>query len=233
MVNEYNRKRIHPPFYQHDYHVLHRLYGTLEKIAKQYFPTPKGVLVDYGCGSTPYKELFLPYVNSYTGVDIGNNRQADILTAENTKIPLAGKSVDIILSTQVLEHVDKSNFYFAEARRLLKNSGLLLLSTHGVWPYHPYPTDYHRWTRSGLENALKEHGFKCLKIVSILGPFACITQFTLLLIAERLINKGFFSKILLSIFSLTGNSIIWLEDKLFPPTATSDASLYVICAKKN
>lgn len=232
MDNKYNNKRIHPPLYQHDYHVLRQLYDTLEKLASTYLSPRKRVLVDYGCGSAPYKNLFLPYVNRYLGIDIGNNRQADILIAKNTKIPLKDKSVDVILSTQVLEHVDGVDFYLSETKRLLKREGLLLLSTHGVWPYHPYPEDFHRWTRKGLEKLLQNNGFKCLEIISILGPFATVTQFTLLLIAERLIGKGILAKILLTIFSLVGNGMIFLEDNLFPSNEVSDASLFVICAKK-
>lgn len=209
-----------------------RLYKDLEKLAKKYFLKQKGVLADYGCGSTPYKELFLPYVKRYIGIDIGRNKQADILVGENTKIPLKDGSIDIILSTQVLEHVDGADFYLYNARRLLIKGGLLLLSTHGLWPYHPYPTDHQRWTRKGLEKLLQNNGFKCLETISILGPFASVTQFTLLLVAERLMGKGTFAKILLTIFSLVGNSIILLEDRLFPPNEISDASLFVICAKK-
>ena len=232
MDKEYNKKRIHPPLYQHDYHVLRQLYDALEKLAKKYFPTQKGVLVDYGCGSIPYKERFLPYVNRYIGIDIDNNQLADILIAENTKIPLKDKSVDIILSTQVLEHVDRTDFYLSETKRLLKKEGLLLLSSHGIWPYHPYPEDLHRWTRKGLEKLLQNNGFECLETISILGPFATVTQFTLLLIAERLTGKGILPKILLATFSLVGNGMIFLENRLFPPNKVSDASLFVICAKK-
>lgn len=231
MVNRYSRKRVDPPVWQHDYHVLKRLYNSLSDLVQKYLQQ-KSVILDYGCGTSPYKELLLPYATRYIKADLAGNKEADIQIRENEHLPLKDNSVDAIISTQVLEHVDLVAFYLEESRRLLKKNGILILSTHGIWPYHPYPTDYHRWTIVGLEKTLANAGFRCLKIISILGPFASVTQFTLLLVAGRLINKNIFAKIILLIFSLVGNCIIWFEDKLFPATRENDASLYVVCARK-
>ena len=55
-----------------------------------------------------------------------------------------------VLSAQVLEHVADLDAYCAEIRRLLREDGTLLLSTHGNWLYHPHPEDHRRWTRTGL-----------------------------------------------------------------------------------
>lgn len=233
MGSDYNQKRINPPPWQHDYHVLRRLYKTLVHFVDTYLKEKSYKILDYGCGTFPYKNLFLSHVSKYIGVDIGKNNDADILVKENETIPLADKSIDVIISTQVLEHVEKTDFYLSECKRLLKKGGVLILSTHGLWPYHPYPSDFYRWTRKGLESHIKKQGFDCLETVSVLGPFASITQFTLILISEKLQNRGLLCKLVLWIFSLTGNGIIWFEDKLFPPNNISDASLFVICAKKN
>jgi len=231
MVRRYNRKRINPPIWQHDYHVLKRLYGGLSNLAQNYL-RQKSIILDYGCGTSPYKELFLPYAARYIKADLVDNEDADIKFGENEHLPLKDKSIDLIISTQVLEHVHRVTFYLQECKRLLKKDGILLLSTHGVWPYHPYPADYHRWTKAGLKTTLTDAGFMCLKITSVLGPFASVTQFTLLLIAERLTGKNFFSKIMLTVFSAVGNGIIWLEDRLFPATQKSDAAVYIVCAKR-
>lgn len=232
MKNDFNYKRNHPPIWQHDYHVLKRLFNALFYLSDKYIQKKVDVILDYGCGTSPYKNLFLSHAEEYIGIDLPDNNEADIKVGEDGNIPLKNESADVIISTQVLEHVERVDFYLHECRRLLKKNGLLILSTHGVWPYHPYPADYHRWTRNGLETALKNNRIKCMEIIPVLGPFASVTQFTLLLIAEKLVNKNIFTKILLLIFSLVGNCIIWLEDKLFPATRESDASLYVVCARK-
>lgn len=232
MDKKYNSKRINPPIWQHDYHVLSRLCQTLENIVRTYIHNDKLAVLDYGCGTSPYQDLFGRLNVKYTRVDIDRTMDADYVISENEKIPLKDNSYDVILSTQVLEHIKNPHFYLAESRRVLNKNGLLIVSTHGIWPYHAFPSDYNRWTKTGLEGVIKSHGFKLMKSYSILGPFASVIQFEMLLIAEKLIRLKVFGRFLLASLSLFGNALIWIEDKIFPPTDTSDSSLFVICAKK-
>lgn len=232
MEKEYNKKRVNPPIWQHDYHVLKRLYKTLQVIVDKYIDKKVDVILDYGCGSLPYKDLFLSCTNKYIGVDIGKNKKADILVKENQKIPLNDDSVNVVISTQVLEHVEEVSFYLRQCRRLLKKNGLLILSTHGIWPYHDYPDDFHRWTRPGLVREIESAGFKCLYVNSVLGPMASATQFELVLVSEKLQGKGSLIRLFLSILSLLTNILIFVEDKILPSNKNSDSSLYVICARK-
>ena len=233
MEEEYNQKRINPPIWQHDYHVLKGLYRGLNEIIDKYLKKEqKCKLLDYGCGSKPYKNLFLSYISQYIGVDITQNPRADKIVKEDQRLPYKSEHFNIILSTQVFEHVENTEFYFSECLRLLGNGGFLILSTHGLWPYHPYPSDYYRWTRIGLKEMIKSRGFNIERCFSILGPFASVIQFELLIIAERLRRLGIFGKIFLAVLSIFGNTLIWFVDKFAPPTEVSDASLFLICAKK-
>lgn len=232
MDKEYNQKRTHPPLWQHDYHVLKRLYQALADIVTDYLRNKKLAVLDYGCGTSPYQDLFSRISIKYTRVDTDKTVDADYVISEDEKIPLKDNSFDVILSTQVLEHIKNPNFYLQECVRLLRRDGLLLLSTHGIWPYHAFPSDYNRWTKMGLEELVKSHGFKLIKSFSLLGPFASVIQFEMLIIAERLVKLKILGRILLALLSLFGNALIWAEDKIAPPTKTSDSSLYLICAKK-
>jgi len=231
MDNEYNQKRIHPPIWQHDYLVLTKLYKILQKTRDKYF-LKSHILLDYGCGTAPYKELLKNHIEKYIGVDISPNDGADIVIAENESIPLKNNAVDIVLSTQVLEHVKNVPFYLKESYRVLKKDGIIIISTHGLWPYHPYPEDYNRWTRPGLVNSLKSSGFDILQTDSILGPLASATQFKVLFLAEKLIQKSIVGKLLLAIIALSTNLKIYIEDKCFPTQGNQDASVFVICARK-
>lgn len=234
MNDVYNPKRVNPPIWQHDYHVLKKLYYSLQSFLSKYAAVKKKklTLVDYGCGSMPYKSLYSSYISRAIAVDIGKNPYADILVKEDEPIPLENHSVDIILSTQVLEHVRDVKFYLFQCNRLLKKNGLLLLSTHGLWPYHDFPADYRRWTRKGIEEEIKGAGFSLLETQSILGPFAACCQFKLLLIAERFQNKGYLARAILALISTIGNGTIWTLDYLFPADEISDASVFVLCAEK-
>lgn len=232
MDEQYNLKRINPPIWQHDYHVLKRLYQTLQKIVGTCLKNRELKILDYGCGTSPYQDLFRKICKKYTKVDADDTLNADLIVAENGKIPLDNGSQDLVLSTQVLEHIKDPDYYLSECYRLLKKEGLIILSTHGIWPYHAYPDDFNRWTRKGLEELVKKNNFHLIKTYPILGSFASVIQFEMLLIAERLIKLKILGKILLAFLSLFGNGLIWLEDKIIAPSERSDSSLYVICAKK-
>jgi SAM-dependent methyltransferase len=76
----------------------------------------------------------------------------------------------------VLEHVPSPPEYLAEAYRLLKPSGTLLLSTHGHWIYHPDPSDYWRWTREGLVRLVEAAGFEVRSVKGVMNLAACGLQ---------------------------------------------------------
>ena len=40
----------------------------------------------------------------------------------------------------------------------MRPGGRVLLSTHGVYPYHPNPEDLWRWTHSGLDRLFRDNG---------------------------------------------------------------------------
>ena len=39
---------------------------------------------------------------------------------------------------------------------MLKPGGHAFATTHGIWPFHPYPVDLWRWTQQGLETLVSE-----------------------------------------------------------------------------
>jgi hypothetical protein len=63
---------------------------------------------------------------------------------------------------------------------VLKPRGRLFLSTHGVWPYHPHPADYWRWTADGLRLTCEDAGFTTEQFHSLCGPAAWMAMFPLL-----------------------------------------------------
>jgi SAM-dependent methyltransferase len=117
----------------------------------------------------PYRPVLEPHVERYIGADLPRNVQADVHLDEFGRVALSDESVDIVLSSQVLEHVPSPQGYLAEANRLLKPGGKLLLSTHGYWKYHPDPTDFWRWTRDGLVKEIEAAGFEVDAVRGVMG----------------------------------------------------------------
>jgi SAM-dependent methyltransferase len=156
------RKRfLQPPITDKRCYVRRRLTRCILEQCEAFRADLEGAtLVDYGCGSMPYRPLFERYVSRYVGVDLASNKQAEATLDATGCTDLPDASADAVLSTQVLEHVDDPSVYLAEAFRVLKPGGLLLLSTHGIWWYHPHPQDLWRWTGEGLHRLIASSGFE-------------------------------------------------------------------------
>jgi SAM-dependent methyltransferase len=113
-------------------------------------------LLDVGCGVKPYLPFFAG-VSSYVGVDVQENPYADLHGAIES-LPVEDGSFDIVLATQVLEHVDDPPLAVRELHRATAPGGRVLASTHGVMVYHPNPVDHWRWTHTGLERLFATNG---------------------------------------------------------------------------
>ena len=150
--------------------MLTRLRKRLEKIVNEQVRPRDGMLiVDLGCGDMPYRPLFERNGARYIGIDLEYNDAADLHASVEDSLPLAEGSVDVVLSTQVLEHVPEPNKYLAEIRRVLKPGGLVIISTHGYWMYHPHPQDFWRWTGPGLRKLVGDAGYQVLECRGIMG----------------------------------------------------------------
>lgn len=137
-------------------------------------PTGAAVL-DYGCADHPYRND-LPAGTSYVGADLPGNDDAEVTLRDDGTVPLPDGGFDMVLSTQVLEHVEDPIRYLAECRRLLRPRGSLVLSTHGVMYYHRDPEDYWRWTPAGLRKILEEGGFEVVEMRGVFGLAAAALQ---------------------------------------------------------
>src|SRR6266849_1567747 len=113
-------------------------------------------VLDVGCGDRPYERL-LRGAAEIVGFDVPGNPHAD-LHGSIDAIPVADAAFDVVLCLQVLEHVPDPAAAVRELRRVVKPGGRVLLSTHGVYPFHPNPNDYWRWTNSGLDRLFRENG---------------------------------------------------------------------------
>jgi SAM-dependent methyltransferase len=136
-------------------------------------------ILDVGSGRKPYFPIFEPYAREYIGIDASMYVASEIrATAE--QLPLREQSIDVIVSTQVLEHVSDPAATVTEWRRTLSPGGVVFASTHGMYLYHPVPNDHWRWTHTGLRKLFEGNGFRvrsveaCERTLSVLTMLASI-----------------------------------------------------------
>lgn len=121
-----------------------------------------GIVVDIGCGNGRLREQLGDTVR-YIGIDypttiaLGYSGTADI-HANATELPIATASIDTVILLDVLEHLDAPDRAIAEASRVLRSGGKLLIHVPCLYPLHDEPHDYQRWTRHGLKCLLQQHG---------------------------------------------------------------------------
>ena len=117
------------------------LYRSLKRL----LPTFGGRVLDAGCGSRPYQEWFGP-VTEYVGLDVSAGRGVDLVVASNERWPLPNENFDVILSSQVLEHVEHPDITLKEMSRVLKRGGVAILTFPFLYNEHGTPDDYRRFT---------------------------------------------------------------------------------------
>lgn len=155
---EYSHGRLRPQIGDALYLHLHDLLSAVEEVRTDEPLT----LLDYGCGSSPYRSLF-PRAD-YRRADFLDIDQPDYRLESNSRVPEKDGLFDLVLSTQVLEHVPEPQIYLSECFRLLKPGGKVFLTTHGVFKDHGCPYDFQRWTADGLKLALEKTGFREIKV---------------------------------------------------------------------
>jgi SAM-dependent methyltransferase len=144
----------------YNYHV-YRLQKFARKIADSV--RPEDVVLDVGAGDCQYRPLFAGRCK-YISQDVGGKDpaftydQIDI-RSEVYSIPLPDQSVDVILCTQVLEHLRYPTKALQEISRLLKPGGRLCITVPFAADEHMLPYDYFRYTRYALDFMLQEQGF--------------------------------------------------------------------------
>jgi SAM-dependent methyltransferase len=227
-------RRLHPPLWEYNFYLMSLLRKGFEDLIKSYVEPGSGAgVVDYGCGSRPYEPLFAGRASRYIGVDIGPNPRADVVAAPDRPLPLPDAGFDVVLSSQVLEHVGDVDGYLAECARLLKPGGMLFLSTHGFWTYHPYPTDLRRWTCQGLKVDVEKHGFTVEKMRGCLGPLAYTTQLRLQLLRGALYQAGRVALPLIALCNALAQLRMMLEDLVTPGSiGQQNSAIYVLAARR-
>ena len=153
--------------------------GLLENI-RYFSPQIRGRLLDVGCGTKPYKQLFKD--TEYVGLEIDTpqnraNKNADLFYNGN-EFPCEDSEFDSVITSQVLEHVFNPKEFLKEIRRVLKNNGTLLLTVPFLWEEHEQPFDYGRYSSFGIAHLIKESGFEIIEQRKSVTGWKVISQIT-------------------------------------------------------
>ena len=123
-------------------------------------------VLDVGAGDAPYAELFAhtEYVTLDWESSPHEGARAVAVSASADAIPLPDASFDVVVLTQVLEHVRRPAAVLAEIARVLRPGARLLATVPFVWELHEEPHDYWRFTPYALAVLLEDAGLEAIAI---------------------------------------------------------------------
>jgi SAM-dependent methyltransferase len=216
------RERREPPRSDRHYLILNSLASVLRAELERTLGGRRDLRVlDIGCGGKPYYPFFAPYASEYRGVDAKPGALVDDLGTVEA-LPYDDRTFDVVVCTQVLEHVVDPARAVAEIARVLSPAGVAFVSTHGVFVYHPDPVDYWRWTHAGLEQLFRTTAsWDEIRVssngeaVACLGSIAC--QY-----ADELGRKLGSDRVRRGMVRLI-NTVAERVDRRFPPNARRGA----------
>ncbi len=135
-----------------------------------------GRTLDLGAGSAKYRSLIMPKASTYTTFDMVPGPHIDIV-GDILNLPIPEDSFDTVVSTQVLEHVEKPWVMVQQIRRVLVQGGTCILSAPFLIPYHADPHDYFRYTVTGLSSLFLNEGFEVIECKQYGRVFSTLSEF--------------------------------------------------------
>lgn len=137
-----------------------------------------GRVLDVGCGTQPYRSLFM--AGEYIGMELDTqqnraHKKADVFYGGQV-FPFGSESFDSLVCNEVLEHVFAPTEFVRELNRVLKPGGHLLLTVPFVWDEHEQPYDYARYSSFGLRALITNAGFEVLEHVKTMSDIRVLCQ---------------------------------------------------------
>lgn len=173
--------------------------GLLDRIRQIAGSLSGGNLLDVGCGSKPYEELF--DVTSYVGIDVevsGHNHVDSRVDQfyDGKSIPFDDASFDSVFSSEVFEHVKDIEELIREINRVLKPGGYLGFTCPFVWEEHEQPYDFRRYTTFGLYDLLQRNGFEVVRTEKSTGYVATLFQMMSAYVWQHTLPRNVFVRLL-------------------------------------
>lgn len=132
-------------------------------------------VLDAGAGHCPYRGLFAHAHYETADFCQVDRRYGQIdYVCDLRAIPAEPASYDVVVCTQVLEHLPEPQAVLREYARLLKPSGQLWLTAPLYYEEHEAPHDYFRYTQYGLRHLLAGAGFEVVEFEWLEGYHAAL-----------------------------------------------------------
>lgn len=129
-------------------------------------------VLDAGAGRLAYKSLVTAVTKNYVSSDfMKTHPDLDVIT-DIEKMNFKNNSFDVVLCSQVLEHVPHPWLAMKEIHRVLNKNGVGIITVPLFGYIHNAPYDFFRYTHYGLRSLASDAGFE-ISLLKPLGGFFC------------------------------------------------------------
>ena len=159
-------------------------------------------VLDAGAGKAPFRKLFdhVTYETADFG-QVSNKAYAPLdYVCDLTEIPVADASYDLVLCTQVMEHVPDPLAVLRELNRVLKPGGQAWLSAPLFFAEHEKPYDFHRFTQFAWKRMAGQTGFRVKNIQWLEGYYGTVA-YQARMASQKLPNRWLFWRIFLALLA--------------------------------
>lgn len=143
-----------------DHNTTKAVTDRLSELLQSY--PPEACMLNIGAGETKLDPRMKTLeIEATAGIDI---------VGSATDLPIETDSIDLIVTQEVLEHVDDPFKAAREIHRVLKPGGKAFVQLPFIIGYHPCPVDYWRFTEHGIQQLAQQAGFLKIETGRSVGP---------------------------------------------------------------
>jgi SAM-dependent methyltransferase len=134
------------------------------------FFTPNSVVLDIGGRDRGCFEKPRNKVKKWIFADIEPKHNPDIVLDVSDMKVVKNLTIDIIVATELFEHVSEPELGLKECFRVLRKGGHMILSAPFLYRVHGDPYDFQRWTDTKWKKELTETGFE-IERLEVMGRY--------------------------------------------------------------
>ena len=131
------------------------------------------------------------------------------LVADVSRLPFREGSLDLVLGTGLLEHVEDERAVLAEAARCLRPGGLVHMEMPFLQQYHDDPIDCRRLTVDGLAREMRRAGLEPVRQGVHIGPTVTLTTLTAYYLALLFEGQNIFARALSTGVFILASILMW------------------------
>ena len=182
---------------------------NFEYYAREFKNVPDtAVVLDLGAGPGQFSDLTDRF-KTLISMDFRAFAPVNVVADLTGKLPLRDASLDLVMASNVLEHIPDTKELLAEVKRVLKPGGRFVATIPFMMRVHQKPYDFNRYTNYQLDALLEDASFGDIHVEGLSRPIEVYRNIERQYFAQEIGAAGGLRKLLLRLFRLSARIRSW------------------------